>query len=220
MDENKTPTPVNDDETDNTVTDIETDEESEIADGNTAEAAKKPFDLASSLYEWLELFIVSFTAVMLIVLLIARHSPVVGSSMINTLHDGDLLIVSDLFYEPKRDDIIVFHSQNTGYDEPYVKRIIATEGQTVDIDFENWIVTVDGEVLDESYVYRPEGEAMRGSYMSFPVTVPEGHLFVMGDNRNGSSDSRSPHIGFVDERHVIGRVIFRLLPFDVIGTVD
>ncbi len=177
-------------------------------------------DYASIIFEWLELFAISFAAVILIITLVARHSPVQGSSMINTLHDGDMLIVSDLFYEPKQNDIIVFQSERTGYDEPYVKRIIATGGQTLDIDFENWVVTVDGKELDEYYVNRIAGQYMNGSYMDFPVTVPEGYLFVMGDNRNGSSDSRVQKVGFVDERFVIGRVVYRLFPFEVMGTVD
>jgi len=182
---------------------------------------KKKNDFAANLYEWLELFVIAFTAVMLTITLFMRHSPVQGSSMIDTLHNGDMLIVvSDLFYKPKQNDIIVFHSQATGYAEPYVKRVIAVGGQTVDIDFETWTVTVDGVELDEDYVHYIEDEPMHGSFMDFPVTVPEGYMFVMGDNRNGSTDSRSGRIGFVDERFVIGHVIFRLFPFEVMGTVD
>lgn len=174
---------------------------------------------AVSMLEWMHEFVLAFIVVMLLITLVGRHSPVSGSSMYPTLHDHDLLIISDLFYTPKNGDIIVFQSERTGYDEPYVKRIIATGGQTIDIDFETWTVTVDGEALDEDYINYIEGAYMNGSYMQFPVTVPEGQLFVMGDNRNGSTDSRSYHVGFVDERFIIGHVLVRLWPFDVIGTV-
>nr|MBQ4320430.1 signal peptidase I [Clostridia bacterium] len=114
-------------------------EEAAIAAADTAEGEKavgkkagkkkenQPQDMASNLFEWLELFVFSFTIVIMLITFVARHSPVMGSSMINTLHEGDMLIVSDLFYEPKQNDILVFHSQGTGYDEPYVKRVIATE---------------------------------------------------------------------------------------------
>ena len=207
MEDNKTPLP-------------ESNEQIELTADTGGTASKKPQDFAASLYEWLELFAVSFAIVMMIVLLIARHSPVVGSSMINTLHDGDMLIVSDLFYEPKNNDIIVFHSQNTGYDEPYVKRIIATEGQTVDIDFPTWTVTVDGVELDEPYVNYLAGVYMREDDVEFPLTVPEGHIFVMGDNRNFSNDSRGSRIGCVDTRFVFGRVLFRITPISQFGKVN
>ena len=92
---------------------------------------------------------------------------------------------------------------------PIIKRGIATEGQTVDIDFENSIVYVDGVALDEPYINEPTRD--REDFFS-PVTVPEGYVFVMGDNRNGSTDSRAAIIGFIDERYVVGKVAFRLLP--------
>ena len=172
-----------------------------------------------SLFEWLEIFVFAFSCVLIVMTFIARPSPVKGDSMLNTLHDSELVIVSDLFYTPAIGDIVVFHSKDTGYDTPYVKRIIALGGQTLDINFDTWEVTVDGVVLDEFYV-RTETRAMLESSFQFPMVIPEGKVFAMGDNRNHSQDSRSAKIGPVDERYLLGRVIFRIFPFDRIGHVN
>ncbi len=166
-----------------------------------------------SAFDWIELFMVYFSVGILIILCLFRHSPVVGSSMLQTLHEGDILIISQI-YTPKNGDIIVCQSESYGLDKPLVKRIIATAGQTVTIDYENWRVTVDGEVLDEDYVNFEQGFSMkRSDYLPETFTVPEGKLFVMGDNRNYSADSRSSAVGFIDERYVLGKVKLKLYPF-------
>ena len=172
-----------------------------------------------TVFEWLELFVISFAFVLMFITFIVRHSPVIGPSMNPTLTQGDILLVSHLGYQPENGDVIVFQSPGNGLSEPLVKRIIATGGQTVDIDFNTWTVTVDGEVLDEPYINR-EDKRMLQSTTSFPLDVPEGYIFVMGDNRNHSKDSRDMTIGLVDERYIIGHVIFRLYPFDSFGTLS
>ncbi|MFA6947977.1 MAG: signal peptidase I [Eubacteriales bacterium] len=185
----------------------------------TASAPSKNNALMSA-FEWIEMFVFCFAAVLLIMTFIARHSPVVGSSMYPTLTNGDILIVSDIGYTPEYGDIIVLQTPKLGYKEPLVKRVIATGGQTLDIDFDSWTVTVDGTELDQSYVNYEEGTSMLRSGYSFPMTIPDGYIFVMGDNRNHSMDSRdSANVGIIDERFVLGKVIFRVFPFDKIGTV-
>ncbi len=172
-------------------------------------ASKQKF---KSVFEWLELFVVYFALGITLLTLGFRHCPVVGSSMYPTLKDGEMLIIRQFMYSAKAGDIIVCQSETYGLQTPLVKRVIATGGQTVSIDYENWTVTVDGTVLTEDYVNR-ENKPMRSSdYLEDTFTVPEGKLFVMGDNRNGSSDSRVEIIGFIDERTVIGKVSIRLLP--------
>jgi len=172
-----------------------------------------------TIFEWIEQFVFVFSAVLIVMTFIARPSPVNGESMLNTLHDKELVIVSDLFYTPEIGDIVVFQSKPTGYEKPYVKRIIALGGQTLDINFDTWEVTVDGVVLDEYYV-RTETRSMLESSFTFPMVIPDGKIFVMGDNRNHSQDSRAAIVGPVDTRFLLGRVVFRVFPFDRIGHVN
>ena len=149
--------------------------------------------------------------ILVLFLLIFRIIVVSGSSMKATLVDGDyLLLLSNIFYsEPEQGDIVVVSTKNYENGKPLVKRVIATEGQTVDIDFELGVVYVDGEALEEPYVYTPTNVA-EGAV--FPQTVEPGHVFVMGDNRNNSKDSRSSAIGQIDTREILGRVFFLGIP--------
>ena len=144
-------------------------------------------------------------------LLIFRVIVVSGSSMYDTLIDGDyLLLVSNLFYRnPQQQDIIVVSKESFDNGAPIIKRVIATEGQTVDIDFDAGIVYVDGNALDEPYTHTPTN-VQEG--MQFPLTVEEGCVFAMGDNRNHSRDSRDPSIGQVDKREILGKALFLFLP--------
>ena len=154
-------------------------------------------------------YLLSFILVLL--LLVFRIVVVSGSSMYHTLLNGDyLVLLSNTFYtDPQAGDIVVISKESFDNGAAIVKRIIATEGQTVDIDFQQGVVIVDGEVLDEPYTYTP---TQTNGGVAFPLTVPQGCVFVMGDNRNNSRDSRYPEIGFVDEREILGKAIYLILP--------
>ena len=183
--------------------------------------APKGYEILWEVYDWLEIFVFAASVVLLVFIFIARTAIVQGPSMENTLFEGQALIMSDLFYTPEKGDIIVFQEKQSGYMEPIVKRVIATEGDVVDIDFNTWTVTVNGEKLEETYVKREVGAMV--NYMDgndYPYTVPDGKVFVMGDNRNHSIDSRSRTIGAVDERFIIGEVKFRVWPLNKFGTVN
>ena len=135
-----------------------------------------------------------------------------GTSMEPTLINTDKVIITNLFYEPKNGDVVVI-SHGEEYEKPLVKRVIAVGGQTVDIDFNLGIVYVDGYALDESrYISEPISRHLNNE-MTFPVTVPYGYVFMMGDNRNGSTDSRSLDVGFCREEYILGKAICRILPF-------
>lgn len=151
-----------------------------------------------------------------------------GESMIPTLYDRDYLILESNFLyhadDIERGDVIVLKVDAPSINKPIVKRVIATEGQTVDINFETGEVTVDGKILIEPYIYEPtyESYAEYGAGLEYPVTVPKGHLFVMGDDRNHSSDSRYAPIGCVSTDSVLGKVLFLVFPgreTDVYGNV-
>ena len=181
-------------------------------------SADAPASVTRKIFEWLETLVLSAACALLLFSFVFRLAVVDGDSMLNTLHDKETLVISDLMYKPKNDDIIVFNAPR--FTTPVVKRVIATAGQTVDIDFETWTVTVDGEKLDEPYVNKIEGVPMDRFDVQFPLTVPEGYVFVLGDNRNNSCDSRDSRLGLVDERFILGRVIVRISPFDKFGKVD
>lgn len=144
-------------------------------------------------------------------LLLFRVVVVSGTSMNMTLLDGDyLLLVSNLFYgSPEQGDVIVASKASFDDGKPIVKRVIATEGQTVDII--NGIVFVDGKAIEEDYL-SPGLTTHSSGGVTFPLTVEEGCVFVMGDNRSNSRDSRYPEIGLIDEREILGKAIFLFLP--------
>ncbi|MGM9662197.1 MAG: signal peptidase I [Oscillospiraceae bacterium] len=162
------------------------------------------------LYDWLQPLCAAFVVMTLLLTFVTPVLGVVGPSMRNTLQSGDRLLAvkSWLCGGFQRGDVVI--ARKSSFDsQPIVKRVIAVGGETVDIDFTTGAVTVDGEVLQEDYIreltFLEEGTA-------FPLTVPEGSVFLMGDNRNESSDSRSSALGTVDERYIIGRAVLLLFP--------
>ena len=188
----------------------------QVSDTQTEEPAKEPFNLKKELWEWAKAIFFAAVIVFIVFHFIIQVVTVKGSSMEPTLENQDRLVISNLFYTPETGDIVVL-SDKTGLDEALIKRIIALPGQTVDIN-EHGEVLVDGKVLSEPYIAELIDEDHLRN-MDYPLTVPEGTVFVMGDNRNHSTDSRFLEVGFVEEGEILGRVIFRLLPLDKIGTV-
>lgn len=183
--------------------------------GEPAEQAKPvPANPVASVYEWLETLVWCFLFVVLLFTFAFRVVGVDGSSMEDTLHNSDRLITTN-YFTPKYGDIVAV-TQPRNLKQPLVKRVIATEGQVVDIDFDTGFVYVDGTVLNETYIKTP---TTRAGDVEFPVTVPTGKVFVLGDNREVSMDSRLKEVGMVDVRYIFGKVAFRLFPFNRMGTL-
>ena len=188
---------------------------------------------ADDITDIIESIIFSIFIVLLIFTYLFRLSDVSGPSMEPTLKENDRVVISPLFYTPARNDIVIVNSKNL--DKLIVKRIVALEGQSVNIDFEEGIVYVDGEPMDEQlYELNEDGSEPQltadhfvntlttsdmGAFESYPVTVPEGCVFVLGDNRNRSKDSKHAELGFIPEDEIVGRVIFRIAPLSKFGTV-
>ena len=183
-----------------------------------AELEKLPADVRArrETYDWIQCLMVALIICVVLFIFFIRIIDVSGTSMYPTLLNGDKMLVSDLFYSPRAGDVVVFKTDNYDPNKALVKRIIATEGQEINIDFENGIVYVDGDPIQEDYIYE-----LTNTKLDFigPQTVPDGCVFVMGDNRNASTDSRKKEIGMVDERMILGRVYCVLFPLSELGWV-
>lgn len=185
-------------------------------------ANKKAPSVKDEIFDWVQNITVILSAIVLIFIFLFRIVGVDGNSMNPTLHHKDWLITSNLFYEPKNGDIVILSKQSFRDGEMIVKRVIATEGQEIDIDFKTGTVYIDGEAIDEPYIADEPNSTdtvIRQSDMEFPATVPEDCVFVMGDNRNHSSDSRVADIGMVHKSNIHGKVILRIFPVKDFGAV-
>ncbi len=184
-------------------------------------AENKEKDTKKSVALYLHDIVYTLTGLLLVFLLIFRVVVVSGNSMYSTLKDGDyLLLLGNIFYsEPRYGDVVVVTKDSFENGKPIVKRIIAVPGQVVDIDFTSGVVYVDGQAIEEPYT-NTATNLSEGT--CFPLTVEENCYFVLGDNRNASRDSRSPEIGLVDRREILGKAIFLVFPgFDtIIGKVE
>ncbi len=160
-------------------------------------------------YEWVDSVMGAIIIIFVLFTFLFRAVGVDGSSMVPTLRDGDWLAISGINFEPHRGDIVVVTQPNDIH-EPLIKRIIAVGGETVDINFVTHEVKINGVTIDEPYI----AEATKRSFdVEFPLAIPEGFVFVMGDNRNNSKDSRASGVGLIDKRYILGKTRFRIFPF-------
>ena len=171
--------------------------------------------LLAELLDFVSIAVYSIIITVILFTFVFRMVSVDGKSMQNTLQHEDRLIVNQLFYTPKRGDIVVV-TKETRANGPLIKRVIATEGQTIDINFNSGEVTVDGVVLDEPYI---KDLTTTSEGVVFPQTVPPDCVFVMGDNRNNSHDSRSTDVGMVQTKYVMGEAVFRVFPIEKFGKI-
>ena len=170
-----------------------------------------------AVYEWLEALGTAIIIAMVLFTFVIRVNEVRGDSMLPNYTEGTRVIVQTLGYRPAAGDVVVIDATHTPLDEFVIKRVIATEGQTVDFDAFGTVL-VDGEPLDES-AYIENGITTHPPDYTNPLTVPPGHLFVLGDNRAVSNDSRSSAVGMIDERYVLGKAEFVVFPFSRFGKI-
>lgn len=180
-----------------------------------AQAFKERYRKNRETLEWFDALAVAVAVIALIFTFAVRIVQVDGSSMYPTLHNGERVLIGT-FMQPDYGDVVVIDSY-IPYGKPLVKRVIGKAGDTIDIDFEAGIVYRNGQALEEPYVAEP---TWTYESVDFPITVPDGCLFLMGDNRNQSKDSRDQEIGCVDTRDVLGVAIWRVLPFSKMGAVE
>lgn len=206
-------------------------EVTEEIDAEEAKKGKDPKALASEILEIVNTMLVSVFVVLLVFTYLIRPVTVQGGSMNSTLFENDKLLMYRFMYEPTPGDIVVIDNDeghilnaenevvNSGSSltKNIIKRVIAVGGQTLDIDVNSNVIYVDGVALEEDYINEQELES--AGIFSYPITIPEGYIFVMGDNRNHSTDSRSSSVGLVEVEDVLGKTFFRYAPFNEIGFV-
>ena len=184
----------------------------------TKAAEKPPYNPLKDAYDWMHCIIVAMIVCVLLFVLVARVIDVRGQSMEPTLYEGDKIIITRLAGDYEQGDIVVLRKDSFRA-EPIVKRVIALEGQTVEIDFEEGVVYVDGVALNEPYTMERTYKSYDFETYEQPLVVPENCVFVMGDNRNNSSDSRVATIGCVDKGYIMGKAVFRLFPLNKLGAI-
>ena len=184
---------------------------------NKKRVQERPETETNELYDWIQCLIVALIVCVVIFSFCFRVIDVRGTSMNPTLANGDKMLVSRLFFSPHVGDIVVFKKDEYDPNKALVKRIIAVEGQEVNMDFENGIVYIDGVPFEEDYILEP---TMTKLDFIGPKKVPEGCVFVMGDNRNASYDSRLKTIGMVDSRLILGKVYYVIYPLHELRSVS
>lgn len=189
---------------------------------NTPEQPKltKSEEFKMDLFFWLQALVMALVVLILLFTFVGRIISVDGTSMMPTLHDKDMMLLRSIGYTPEQGDIVVLTKDFSHYeDSPIVKRVVAVGGQTVCIDYEEDAVYVDGVELDEPYILEHNMRQPGGDLSITEMTVPEGCVFVLGDNRNDSSDSRHYELAAIDTRYILGEVIMVLFPFHNFGLV-
>ena len=183
----------------------------------TAGQAPDPHAFSKELYDWILCLLFALVVCVLLFSFVVHPIDVSGSSMVPTLHNGDKMLVSGLFYKPKAGDVVVFLKDEYDPNKALVKRVIATEGQEINMDFANGIVYIDGEPISEPYI-----NELTRTKLDFigPKKVPEGCVFVMGDNRNASLDSRKNEIGMLDTRMILGRAYYVIFPLSSLRAIS
>lgn len=189
---------------------LEAEREDAAPAGQEPEEEKEPETLEGMIYCWAQALITAVVSVVLLFTFVVRLIGVSGPSMQDTLYTGDRLLVLNAAYcDFKAGDVVVINDYNAELSDTLVKRIIAVGGQTVDIDFSTGTVYVDGQELDEPYIKEP---TYTTDGTVFPLTLAEDEVLVMGDNRNHSTDSRSPKLGPVKRGYLQGKAVFLLMP--------
>ncbi len=186
---------------------------------------KETKSIWAEVYEWVDSVVITVMVLLLVFTFLFRQVKIDGDSMYPTLKDGERVIISDVFYTPRYGDIVVISSEV--YDNvPIIKRVIATEGQWIEITGGNVYVgedrlkmyKVSDEFVGDVYTEEIISSGLLGSY-DYPIQVPKNHVFVLGDNRNVSLDSRTEVIGFIDCRQILGKALYRVYPIDKIGSL-